>query len=193
MWFVSGLGNPEKKYQNTRHNIGFDFVDSIVDKYNFKLNKKDKLKEIFRGKIADKNYIFCKPLTYMNLSGPVIEKVVNFYKIPKSKILIIHDDIDLTVSKVKIKIGGGNGGHNGLSSIDQTIGTNYKRLRIGIGHPGSKDLVSSYVLDKFNKIDRKIIDRIIKFLTQKFTLIFENDRLILTKLASEIIKINNGL
>ena len=193
MWFVSGLGNPGKKYQNTRHSIGFDFVDSIVDKYNFKLNKKDKLKEIFRGKIAGKNYIFCKPLTYMNVSGPVIEKVVNFYKIPKSKILIIHDDIDLTDGKVKIKIGGGNGGHNGLSSIDQTIGTNYKRLRIGIGHPGSKDLVSSYVLDKFNKIDRKIIDRTIKFLTQKFTLIFENDRLILTKLASEIIKINNGL
>jgi len=193
MWFVSGLGNPGKKYQNTRHNIGFDLVDSIVDKYNFKLNKKDKLKEIFRGKIASENYIFCKPLTYMNISGPVIEKVVNFYKIPKSKILIIHDDIDLTVGKVKIKTGGGNGGHNGLSSIDQTIGTNYKRLRIGVGHPGSKDLVSSHVLKKFNKIDREIIDRIIKFLTQKFKLIFENDRLILTKLASEITKFNNGL
>ncbi|SVB85717.1 uncharacterized protein METZ01_LOCUS238571, partial [marine metagenome] len=94
----------------------------------------------------------------MNLSGPIIGELINFYKIPESKIIIIHDDLDLALGKIKIKTGGGNGGHNGLRSIDKTIGKNYKRLRIGIGHPGFKELVSSYVLDKFTSEDRKIID-----------------------------------
>ena len=144
MWFVCGLGNPGKKYINTRHNIGFDLFDSIIDKYNCKLKKKDKSKEILKGSIAKKTCLFCKPMIYMNQSGPVIREVLNFYKISKSKIIIIHDDIDLIVGKVKIKNGGGNGGHKGLSSIDENIGRNYKRLRIGVGHPGSKELVSSH-------------------------------------------------
>ena len=188
MWLIFGLGNPGKKYQNTRHNIGFNLLDSIIDHYNCKLYKKDKSKEIFKGLIENKRFLFCKPLNYMNLSGPVIREIINFYKIPKSKILVIHDDLDLVVGKIKTKIGGGNGGHNGLSSIDEAIGTNYKRLRIGINHPGSKELVSSYVLEKFNKEDRKIINRIIKILTKQVTLIFEDDGLLSTKLASEIKK-----
>jgi len=188
MWLICGLGNPGKKYQNTRHNIGFDLIDAIINKYNFVINKKDNSKEIFKGSIGNKIFLFCKPLNYMNLSGSVIRKIINFYKIPKSKILIIHDDLDLVVGKVKIKIGGGNGGHNGLSSIDDAIGTNYKRLRIGINHPGSKELVSSYVLEKFNIDDRKIIDKVIESITQKFSLIFEDDKLLLTKLSLEIKK-----
>ena len=92
------------------------------------------------------------------------------------------------MGKVKIKIGGGNGGHNGLSSIDQAIGKNYKRLRIGIGHPGSKDLVSSYVLKKFNKVDRKIIEKIIELLTESFSLIFDDKELLLTRLSLQIKK-----
>ena len=188
MWFVCGLGNPGRKYINTRHNIGFDLIDSIIDKYNCKLQKKDKSKLILKGVIAKRNCLFCKPMIYMNHSGPVIREVLNFYKISKSKIIIIHDDIDLIVGKVKIKIGGGNGGHKGLSSIDASIGKNYKRLRIGVGHPGSKKLVSSHVLKKFNRKDRKIIDKIIDLLTEKFSLIFKDDALLLTKLASEINK-----
>ena len=100
----------------------------------------------------------------MNLSGTVIRKVSNFYKISKSKIIIIHDDLDIIVGGVKIKIGGGTGGHNGLLSIDEAIGNEYKRLRIGISHPGSKDLVSSYVLEKFNKDEKQTIDKIIQAL-----------------------------
>jgi len=188
MWFICGLGNPGRKYQNTRHNIGFDLLDSIIKKYNLELKKKDKSKEIFKGRIASNNCILCKPLTYMNLSGSLIGNIVNFYKIPRSKILIIHDDLDLSLGKVKIKIGGGNGGHNGLASIDKTIGINYKRLRIGISHPGSKEFVTSYVLEKFSKDDRKIINKTIELLTRSFSLIFEDDRLLLTKLASEIKK-----
>ena len=160
----------------------------FLKKYNFKLDKKDKTKEIYKGSIKKINCLFCKPQTYMNVSGSPIREIVNFFKIPKSKILIIHDDLDLVVGKVKIKIGGGNGGHNGLSSIDQTIGKNYKRLRIGIGHPGSKDLVSSYVLKKFNKADRKIIEKIIEVLTESFSLIFDDKELLLTRLSLKIKK-----
>ena len=168
MWLICGLGNPGKKYRNTRHNIGFDIADSIVNEYNFKLYKKDKTKEIFRGSIKKINCLLCKPQTYMNISGSPIREIASFYKIPKSKILIIHDDLDLVVGKVKIKTGGGNGGHNGLYSIDQAIGKNYKRLRIGIGHPGSKDLVSSYVLRKFDKHNREIVEKIINIITELF-------------------------
>ena len=192
MWFVCGLGNPGRKYINTRHNIGFDLIDSIIDKYNCKLQKKGKSKLILKGVIAKRNCLFCKPMIYMNHSGPVIREVLNFYKISKSKIIIIHDDIDLIVGKVKIKIGGGNGGHNGLLSIDEAIGNEYKRLRIGISHPGSKDLVSSYVLEKFNKDEKQTIDKIIQALIANFELIFNDDALLLTKIASEINK-NNGL
>ena len=172
MWLICGLGNPGKKYQNTRHNVGFDLADAIIKKYNFKLDKKDKTKKIYKGPIKKINCLFCKPQTYMNVSGSPIKEIVNFFKIPKSKILIIHDDLDLVVGKVKIKIGGGNGGHNGLFSIDESIGRYYKRLRIGVGHPGSKELVSPHVLGKFNREDRKIIDNIIELLTEKFSLIF---------------------
>ena len=186
MWLICGLGNPGKKYLNTRHNIGFDLVDAIIKKYKFKLDKKDKTKEIYKGSINKFNCLLCKPQTYMNVSGLPIGGIVNFFKIPKSKILIIHDDLDLVVGKVKIKIGGGNGGHNGLSSIDQAIGKNYKRLRIGISHPGSKDLVSSYVLKKFNKADRKIIEKIIQILTESFSLVFDNKNLLLTILSLKI-------
>ena len=153
MWLICGLGNPGNKFKDTRHNIGFNLVDSIIQKYDFELKKKDKSKELFKGTINNNICLFCKSLEFMNLSGNVISEIINFYKISKNKILIIHDDLDLKVGKVKIKIGGGNGGHNGLASIDNCIGTDYKRLRIGIGHPGSKDLVSSYVLQEFNKED----------------------------------------
>ena len=162
MWLICGLGNPGKKYQNTRHNVGFDLVDAIIKKYNFKLDKKDKTKEIYKGSIKKINCLFCKPQTYMNLSGPLIKEIISYYKIPNSKILILHDDIDLKVGKVKIKIGGGNGGHNGLLSIDKNIESNYKRLRVGIGRPNFKSLVSTYVLKKFNKEDRKLIDNVIQ-------------------------------
>ena len=184
MWFLCGLGNPDQKYKFTRHNLGFNILDSIIEKNNCILIKKDKNKELFKGKIGIHDCLLCKPLNYMNLSGPIIGELINFYKIPESKIIIIHDDLDLALGKVKIKTGGGNGGHNGLLSIDQTIGKNYKRLRIGIGHPGSKDLVSTYVLEKFNNVDRKIINDKINLINKYFSLIFDNNSLLLTRITS---------
>ena len=184
MWFLCGLGNPEKKYKFTRHNLGFNILDSIIETNNCILIKKDKNKELYKGKIDIHDCLLCKPLNYMNLSGPIIGELINFYKIPELKIIIIHDDLDLALGKIKIKAGGGNGGHNGLRSIDRTIGKNYKRLRIGIGHPGLKELVSTYVFDKFTREDRKIIDYKINELTKYFSLIFEDEVLLLTKIAN---------
>ena len=186
MWLICGLGNPGKKYFLTRHNIGFDVVDSLINKNSCVLIKKDKKKELYKGAIDNKECLFCKPLTYMNISGQPIREIVNFFKIPKSKIIVIHDDLDLATGKIKIKVGGGNGGHNGLLSVDEAIGKNFKRLRIGIGHPGSKDLVSPYVLKKFSKKDRIFINNKIKLLTKYFSLIFENESLLLTNVASEL-------
>ena len=184
MWLICGLGNPEKKYQYTRHNLGFNIIDSLVNYYNFDLIKKDKKVELYKGVFGEINCILCKPLTYMNNSGQPISKIINFYKISKSKLIIIHDDLDLEVNKIKVKTGGGNGGHNGLLSIDESLGNNYKRLRIGIGHPGIKEMVSSYVLDKFSNQDRELIDKKITLLTKYFSLIFEDNGLFLTKISS---------
>jgi len=184
MWFLCGLGNPGKKYKLTRHNLGFDVLDSLVDFYDFKLLKKDKDAEIFKGFIGENECLLCKPQKYMNLSGVPIRKIINFYKIPNTQSIIIHDDLDLEVSKIKIKIGGGNGGHNGLLSIDEAIGKNYKRLRIGIGHPGIKEMVASYVLEKFSNQDRELINKKITLLTKHFALMFEDSALFLTRIAS---------
>jgi len=184
MWLICGLGNPDKKYQFTRHNLGFNLIDSLVNYYEFNLLKKDKNVELYKGTLNQKDCLLCKPLTYMNRSGPPINKIQNFYKIAKSKIIIIHDDLDLAINKIKIKTGGGNGGHNGLSSIDESLGNNYKRIRIGIGHPGIKEMVSSYVLENFSNQDRELIDKKITLLTKHFSLIFKDDSLFLTKIAS---------
>tara|TARA_Y100000590_G_C15271342_1_gene845199 strand:- start:146 stop:700 length:555 start_codon:yes stop_codon:yes gene_type:complete len=183
MWLICGLGNPGKKYEFTRHNIGYEIVDSLIKFYQFDLFKKDKDKILYRGKIDSKECYFCKPLSYMNLSGLPIGKVSKYFKIPKSKIIIIHDDLDLNIGKIKIKTGGGNGGHNGLLSIDKIIGKSYKRIRVGIGHPGSKELVSGYVLKKFLNEEKKLINKKIKILTENFKLVFDDHNLLVTKIA----------
>ena len=126
-----------------------------------------------------------KPLNFMNLSGQPIQEIVNFYKIDKKKIYVIHDDLDLELGKVKLKFGGGNGGHNGLSNIDEMIGNNYNRIRIGINHPGSKDLVSNYVLNKFTNDEMNIIEKKLDKVTDNFNILLDNQVLFLTKLAED--------
>ena len=190
MWLICGLGNPGKKYQYTRHNIGFLFIDALIKKNDFQLIKKDKSKLIYRGSIKDTECLFCKPLTYMNLSGLSIREVISFYKISKSNLIVAHDDLDLSVGKIKIKIGGGNGGHNGLANIDQIIGIAYKRLRIGIGHPGLKELVDKYVLEKFKKDEKEVINQIIELSVKNIYLLLHNKELFLTKIASQLKKIS---
>jgi PTH1 family peptidyl-tRNA hydrolase len=126
-----------------------------------------------------------KPLNFMNLSGQPIQEIVNFYKIDKKKIYIIHDDLDLELGKVKLKFGGGNGGHNGLSNIDEMIGKDYNRIRIGINHPGSKDLVSNYVLNKFTNDEMSLIETKLDKVTDYFNTLLDDQVLFLTRLAED--------
>ena len=121
----------------------------------------------------------------MNLSGKPLLEIVNFYKIKKNNIFVIHDDLDLEIAKIKIKKGGGNGGHNGLASIDEYLGENYNRIRIGIGHPGHKDLVSSYVLNNFLKEEDDIIEKKLNKIIDYFDLIFSDIPLFLTKINED--------
>ena len=121
----------------------------------------------------------------MNLSGSVVLETLNFYKIKNSNLYVIHDDVDLKIAKIKIKIWGGNGGHNGLESIDNYIGKKYNRIRIGIDHPGNKDLVTSHVLSKFSKIEEILIHTKLDIVNKYFKLIFSNRNLFLTRITEE--------
>jgi len=183
MIVICGLGNPGKKYAGTRHNVGFKFIDKIRTKYEFKIFKKDKLKEIYSGKIKYKKYYLVKPLTYMNLSGSPLANFLHYYKIPTKNLTVVHDDLDLIVGKIKIKKGGGNAGHQGLINIDETIGNSYNRLRIGIGHPISKNLTIKHVLEKFNSEEKKVINKIIELLVEHIDLLFFKKELFLTKIS----------
>ena len=158
MLLLVGLGNPSPENENNRHNIGFKIINAINKKFGL-TKQKPKFKGLLTTRnIGNKKVYAIKPLTFMNLSGSVVLETLNFYKIKNSNLYVIHDDLDLKTAKIKIKIGGGNGGHNGLESIDNYIGNKYHRIRIGIDHPGNKDLVSSYVLNKFSKIQKILID-----------------------------------
>jgi len=185
MFLICGLGNPGKDYINTRHNIGFNLIDKLSIYYNFLPFKKDIKKEVLKGEINYQSCLLMKPLNFMNLSGQPIQEIVNFYKIDKKKIYIIHDDLDLELGKVKLKFGGGNGGHNGLSNIDEMIGKDYNRIRIGINHPGSKDLVSNYVLNKFTNDEMSLIETKLDKVTDNFNTLLDDQVLFLTRLAED--------
>jgi PTH1 family peptidyl-tRNA hydrolase len=149
---IVGLGNPGKKYELNRHNVGFMAVDYLINEFN--ANKVGDFKgELF----STKDFLFLKPSTFMNLSGESVVLVKNFYKIDNENIIVIHDDLDLKLGALKFKRGGSSGGHNGLKSIDKYIGNDYYRIRIGIGRPERKEEVINYVLSDFNKNELECI------------------------------------
>lgn len=154
MLLFSGLGNPGQEFKHNRHNIGFILIDEISNKCEFKKKFKGLFGENQIGQI--KSY-FLKPMTFMNLSGESLLEIKQFFKLKNENIFIIHDDLDLEIGKVKVKNGGSNAGHNGLESISSKIGNDYNRLRIGIGHPGQKDLVDKYVLSNFKSDEYDLI------------------------------------
>ena len=156
MFLIVGLGNPGKEYEGTRHNIGFEAVDYIADKYNIELNR-IKFKGIFgEGMINGKKVILLKPTTYMNLSGDSIREVVNFYKIPNEDIIVIYDDISLEVGRLRIREKGSHGGHNGIKSIIANLSSDvFPRVKIGVGGPKG-DLVS-HVLGKFSNSEIEVL------------------------------------
>ena len=160
---VAGLGNPGAKYEQTRHNAGFWFVDEVARQYNARFKSESKYKsEVARCSIAGNDCRLQKPLDFMNRSGLPVASLAGFYQIPRSSILIVHDDLDLPPGTVKLKKGGGHGGHNGLRDLIPHLGGNdFLRLRIGIGHPGHRDDVVGYVLKNASRDDRTAIDQAI--------------------------------
>src|SRR5579872_2413989 len=149
MRLIVGLGNPGARYARNRHNIGFVIADAVVRRYGFSAYR-DRFKgEVAEGPIGGERCLLLKPQTFMNDSGEAVLAAMSFYKIRPEDILVIHDELDLRPGKVRVKRGGGSAGHNGLRSIDALVGADYWRLRIGIGHPGVKELVHPYVLQNF--------------------------------------------
>ena len=184
MIILVGLGNPGEKYQFNRHNVGFLVVDQIAKDYRFPPFKSKFSSQITEGQIGQTKVILCKPMTYMNLSGSAVGELARFYKVPPDHTYVFHDELDIDPGKLKVKIGGGNGGHNGLASLDQHLGKDYWRVRIGIGHPGHKDAVTSYVLGNFRKDDQDWLQPLLWAISSEAeTLITEDKGAFLTKIA----------
>lgn len=174
MILIVGLGNPGKQYEQTRHNIGFDVIDYMANKYNIDVNR-EKFKGICgEGFIENKKVILLKPLTYMNLSGESIRELANFYKLEDDEIIVVYDDISLDIGRLRIREKGSAGGHNGIKSIIQNLGGDkFPRVKVGVGQP--KDNLVNHVLGKFSKEDREHIEKVIPVVSDAIVEIVKND------------------
>ncbi len=175
MLLLVGLGNPGSRYALNRHNIGFMAVDEIVRRHSFGPWRKRFQGEIAEGQVAGEKVLALKPRTFMNLSGQSVGEAQRFFKIPLEQIVVLHDELDLAPGRIRVKKGGGNGGHNGLRSLDQHIGKDYRRVRMGIGHPGDKDQVTGYVLKDFAKADHTWIEKLLDAVAGEFPRLVEGD------------------
>lgn len=153
MILLAGLGNPGQKYERHRHNVGFMAVESIRQAHGFGPERTRFQGLASEGRIGGERALILKPTTYMNESGRALGAAMQFYKIPLSDIIVFHDELDLAPGKLRVKTGGGHAGHNGLRSIAGHIGPDFRRVRIGIGHPGDKARVHGYVLSDFAKAE----------------------------------------
>ncbi|MGB5340359.1 MAG: aminoacyl-tRNA hydrolase [Gammaproteobacteria bacterium] len=160
---VAGLGNPGDRYEQTRHNAGFWFVDAVARRYSAQFRPEIKYKsDVARCTVAGNECRLQKPMDFMNCSGQPVASLAAFYRIPRTAILVVHDDLDLPPGTIRLKQDGGHGGHNGLRDLIPKLGgKDFLRLRIGIGHPGHRDEVVGYVLKPADHADRAAIDRAI--------------------------------
>jgi PTH1 family peptidyl-tRNA hydrolase len=155
---IVGLGNPGPEHQSTRHNAGFWFVDVLANRHGGEFRDYRKYSgETARVTIAERDLILLKPTTYMNRSGLAIRQLSDFFKVPPEQVLVVHDELDLPVGSARLKFGGGHGGHNGLRDTIAHIGENFWRLRLGIGHPGTKAEVIDYVLTRAPRAEEDAI------------------------------------
>jgi PTH1 family peptidyl-tRNA hydrolase len=176
MLLLVGLGNPGPRHAGNRHNIGFMAVDEIVRRHGFGSWRTRFQSRISEGRIAGEKVLALEPETYMNESGRAVGEAVRFFKLdPETQVIVIYDEIDLKPGKVKVKLGGGAGGHNGIRSIDNHIGRDYRRVRLGIGHPGDKDLVHGHVLQDFAKAETAERDKLIDALATELPRLIEGD------------------
>ena len=162
MQLFVGLGNPGAKYARNRHNIGFMALDRIAEDHGFGPWRGKFQGEIAEGKLGDEKVLLLKPGTFMNRSGQSVQAAMQFYKLEPGDVTVFHDELDLAPGKCRVKQGGGHAGHNGLRSIHQHIGEQYQRVRLGIGHPGRKELVAHYVLQDFARADAEWLDDLMR-------------------------------
>jgi len=175
MLLFVGLGNPGRDYARNRHNIGFMALEAIARRHGFSSPRARFHGLIREGTIAGERLLLLQPQTYMNESGRAVGEAARFHKIALDEIVVFHDELDLAPGKCRVKIGGGAAGHNGLRSITAHIGNDYKRIRLGIGHPGDKSLVYSYVLNDFAKSEEPWVEALCETLADNAALIVAGD------------------
>lgn len=177
MYIIVGLGNPDKQYQGTRHNVGFDVIDTIADKYNITMDIKKHRAFVGKGIIEGQKVILAKPQTYMNLSGESVRSLVDFYKVdPEVEVLIIYDDVSLDVGQLRIRKKGSAGGHNGIKSIISHLGTNvFPRIKVGVGEKPKEYDLADYVLGKFSKAEQELMRDGYKDATDAVALIVQDN------------------
>ncbi|HXA69366.1 MAG TPA: aminoacyl-tRNA hydrolase [Stellaceae bacterium] len=175
MRLLVGLGNPEPRHAKNRHNIGFMAVDGLVRRHEFAPFRAKFSGAYAEGTVAGERVIALKPMTFMNLSGESVGACARFFKIEPEEIAVIHDELDLAPGKLRVKRGGGTAGHNGLRSIDEAIGPDFWRVRIGIGHPGVKELVLPYVLQNFDAEEMAWVTPLVDAFADALPLLIRDD------------------
>lgn len=175
MLLFAGLGNPGEKYADNRHNIGFMAVDEIVRRHNFSPWKSKFQGLVSEGTLGSHKVLILKPMTHMNRSGQALSEAARFYKIPIEDIVVFHDEIDFAPAKMKVKKGGGAAGNNGIRSAISHIGPDFRRVRLGVGHPGNKGEVHQHVLNDFSKADRQWLEPLIDAMAEEAGWLAEGD------------------
>jgi PTH1 family peptidyl-tRNA hydrolase len=171
-----GLGNPGSEHARNRHNVGFMAVEHIAAEHSFSPWRRRFQGLASEGQIGTERVLILKPGTYMNESGRAVGEAARFLKVPETDIVVFYDEIDLLPGRLKVKTGGGNAGHKGLRSISAHLGNDYVRVRIGVGHPGSKDLVSHWVLRDFSKADGEWLEPLLAAIAKSAVRLVENDQ-----------------
>ena len=175
MFLIVGLGNPGTKYAGNRHNIGFMAVDEIVRRHGFSSWRKRFKGEVSEGTLGAEKVLVLKPLTFMNESGQSVGEAIRFLDLEPEKVIVIYDELDLEPGKVRVKLGGGAAGHNGIRSISSHISPYYVRVRLGIGHPGDKNLVYPHVLSDFAKSDKAWVEPLVEAVAEQAASLIEGD------------------
>src|SRR5919197_4880955 len=175
MLVFAGLGNPEARYQNNRHNVGFMAADAIHRRHSFSPWSRKFQALVAEGRLGSEKVLLVKPQTWMNESGQAVGEALRFYKLEPADLTVFYDELDLAPGKVRVKTGGGAGGHNGIRSLDGHLGQQYRRVRIGVGHPGVKEMVMPHVLGDFTKADHEWLDPLLEALADNVELLLKGD------------------
>lgn len=175
MRLLVGLGNPGSRYAYNRHNIGFMALDDIVERHGLSAWRKRFQGEVSEGTIAGQKVLALKPMTFMNESGRAVGEAARFLKLQPEEIVVLYDEIDLAPGRIRVKRGGGAGGHNGIRSIDQHVANDYWRVRLGIGHPGLKHLVHGHVLGNFTEEEEAWLDPLLEAVAKEAALMVKGE------------------